>query len=281
MSDQSNDRPDEQGPDDSRPVEPPPAADAPPESVLTGFSWDDPSGGAAPRRPEDEAAPTDQPSDPQPDAQPEPTTVQPNPYAQAPADQPDAAQPDAQQPDAAQPYGQQPPAPQPYGQQPGAAQPYGQQPYGQQPGAAQPYGQQPGQPTGDPYGAQPYGATPYGQSSGYGSSAAYTSTPQPYAYGPEPLSPEAEKARSNAILWTILNGVSIFVCGNLFAIGGVILAALAIGRARDDVQSSRNLTKWSWILFAAGFVLVILLVIGFIALVFAGAIGTAQYSSEF
>jgi uncharacterized membrane protein len=271
---------------------------APPESVLTGFSWDDPAGGAAPTRPEEP-----EPTDAAPATEPVPAAPTPDPTAgdssdSAPAQYPpaapyppaagaapgEAADPYSQQqsPYGDQAAGQQPsPYGQPYGQQApyGQQQPYGQQPspYGQQPS---PYGQQPG--TQQPYGGEPYGqqVSPYGQQ-GYGSSAPYTSTPQPYAYGPPPLGPEAEKARSNAILWTILNGVSIFVCGNLLAIVGVILAAIAINKAREDVQGAKNLTRWSIILFVLGFALWLVLIVILLAFGFLGALGTAATGSGF
>ena len=133
-------------------------------------------------------------------------------------------------------------------------------------------------PAGSPYEQpQSYGQQqPYGQ--GYGQSASYTTTPQPYAYGPPPLSPEAEKARSSAVLWTILNGVGIFF-GNLFCIVGVILAAVAIGKARTDVPGARSLVTWSWILFAIGFAVGLLLAIASIVAFF--ALGASSLGSEF
>jgi hypothetical protein len=57
------------------------------------------------------------------------------------------------------------------------------------------------------------------------------------------------------VLWTILNGVAIFFCGNLGAIAGVILAAVAIGRVRTDLPGARRFVKLSWIWFAIGFAL--------------------------
>lgn len=177
---------------------------------------------------------------------------QPGPYSQVPGDRPPGDG-----------YGQQPPA-----------QPWSEQPSSQQ---QQPYGQAYGQTYGDQASGQGYGA-PYGQPAegqGYGQSASYTSTPQPYSYGAGAMTPEAEKARSNAILWTILNGVAIFLCGNLLAIPGVILAAFGISKAGSDVDSSRNLTRWSWILFAAGFALWLLLIIGVVALGLAGTLAGA------
>jgi hypothetical protein len=76
------------------------------------------------------------------------------------------------------------------------------------------------------------------------------------------------------VLWTILNGVAIFFCGNLGAIVGVILAAVAIGRVRTDLPGARRFVKWSWIWFVIGFAIGFLFwtiyVIGIVALGFAG-----------
>jgi len=92
------------------------------------------------------------------------------------------------------------------------------------------------------------------------------------------MSPEAEKVRSSAVLWTILNVVGFFF-GNFLSVPGIALAAVAIGKARDDVQGARNLVKWSWILFAIGFAFWLLLVIG--AFVFFILLGTAGAAGGF
>ena len=246
MTDQTGRPDDETRPDGTpQPDQPHGQDESTPESVLTGFSWDDPSG-AAPRRPEDDAPAWttggDQPS----------TDDAPRSYDAPPS------------------YGSTPDAPAQY---PPAA------PY---PPAGDPYGQAPSPQQGQPYGQPASGQapTPSGtQSGGYGSSAAYTSTPQPYAYGPPPLSPEAEKARSGAILWTILNGVAIFLCGNLLAIGVSARPSPSARRARTS--RPRNLTKWSWILFAIGFALWLLLIVFVVAFGFLGAFGTASSMNEF
>lgn len=277
MSD-TTDRPDdEQRRDRDSPPPPAPSDDAAPESVLTGFSWDDPAG-AAPTRPEDGTTP--------PAADPEPFSASGSvPSAegdrsgssvpgsdQAPAQYPPAAPyPPAGTDAGSGPYAAGPYAADPYSAAqdptgspgapadgPSSASPYG-SPYGQTAPEQSPYGQTP--PETSPYGQPAYGGAPqpYGApSQGYGSSAGYTTTPQPYSYGPAPLSPQSEKVRGSAILWTILNGVSIFACANLGGIIGVILAAIAIGKARDDVAGARRLVTWSWIAFIAGFVLWIL-----------------------
>lgn len=129
-----------------------------------------------------------------------------------------------------------PPVSSPYGQQPYAQESYPQDPYPQDPSSQQPY--------------------------------AY---PPPYGYGAPQLDAEQEKVRSSAILWTVLNGGAIFLCANLLAIPGVILAGVAIAKARTDVEGARSFVKWSWILFTLGFVLAILLVAGLIAFVGLGA----------
>ena len=153
-----------------------------------------------------------------------------------------------------------------------APDPSGQTPAAYPPAAPYPPADSSPAPAGSPYGQQ----QPYGQ--GYGQSASYTTTPQPYAYGPPPMSPEAEKVRSSAVLWTILNVVGFFF-GNFLSVVGFALAAVAIGKARDDVQGARNLVKWSWILFAIGFAFWLLLVIG--AFVFFILLGTAGAAGGF
>ena len=159
----------------------------------------------------------------------------------APGDDWTAADPYSQAPRSGQPPHTPPPT---YEQQQ-----YGQQPYGQQPYSAQPYGQQP---------------------SGY-----------PSSYGAPGLDAEQEKVRSSAILWTILNGAAIFLCANLLAIPGVILAAVAIAKARSDVDGARGFVKWSWILFALGFVLAILAVVAVIAFVGLAGFGTVMSDPAF
>jgi hypothetical protein len=274
-------------------------------SVLSGFSWDDPAGGAEPVRPDDTRVdvPADTPTAGDGDASgATPAQAPPgSPYPSAgsgydgpqdgtggasavsPADgagdpytAPSSGAPEggygAPPSGSAPPYG----TPQPYG----TTQPYGGQPSGTQPSSGQPYGGQPygGQPYGtgqapgtpQPYGTQPYGTQPY-VAQPYGGQ---------YGYQGVATDPEQEKARSSAVLWTVLNGVAIFLCGNLLAIGGVICAAVAIGKAREDVRASRNLTKWSWILFAAGFVLGLLFwIVYFVVIV--GMLGTGAFMGEF
>jgi hypothetical protein len=266
-------------------------------SVLSGFSWDDPAGGAAPTRADDETSePT--PAEAPPTA-PYPASgssgssgssaYQPGAYPAAGGQEPSSAPGAPSDPYASPPSGGSGPSPsygqsQGYGSAPSYGQPsqwYGQsQPYGQ---SSQPYGQ-----PADPYGSsQPYGAppsSPYGTppagSQPYGTAQPYGGYPPAYPPPGLALDPEQEKARSSAVLWTILNGVAIFLCGNLLAIGGVICAAIAIGKAREDVAASRNLTKWSWILFAVGFALGAIIAIAYVVFVF-GVLGTSGAFTDF
>lgn len=236
-------------------------ASDPQDSVLGGFSWDDPGHGPHPGGTDragssavggDATPAAYPPAAPYPPAQPSSSSSSSSddPYGTASPSPVRLTKPDASQP-----------APDASGY---AGSPYAapEQGYGQH-GVSQPYGQQ----------------QPYGQ--GYGQSAQYTSTPQPYAYGPPPLSPEAEKVRSSAILWTVLNGVAIFLCGNLLSIVGVILAALAIGKTRDDVRGARSLVRWSWILLAVGLAFWLLLIIAYIVFIIVLGLGTAGLGSGF
>lgn len=179
------------------------------------------------------------------------------------------------------PYGSAPPPPPPaYGSPPPPASPPAPPPVpGGYPGPPQPYG------TSQPYGsAQPYGGpAPYGAAQpGYGQQQ----SAQPYgyqsSYSPVPLTAAQQSARSSAILWTILNGVSTLISSfaNLLCLAGTIVAAVAIGRASTDAEGSRRLTKISIWLFAIGWGLIVLFVIGFVliwGLFLAGSVATGSF----
>jgi len=179
------------------------------------------------------------------------------------ATQPESDEPAANQPATppvapplSNPYAQQPPPPQ--GQQPPPP-PYGQAPpepqfptYGQQPSA---YGQQP---------------SPYGQQPG----------PQYPAYGQQTYSTgQQAETNSSAIVLTILSGVSIF-CGNVLALGSLIMGIVALTKNTTDPQGSRGLTKIGWIIFAVTWAVAILAVIGFI-IFFVAAISNSGSSTNF
>ncbi|TYK49692.1 hypothetical protein [Actinomadura decatromicini] len=137
-------------------------------------------------------------------------------------------------------YGGQPPSGEgdPYGGAYGAQQP---------PGAGDPYGTYGGQPPAGAYGAQqPPGVTPYG------------------TYGP-PGVPSKRVSSGTITAALVCNCVAIVLCCNFVAIAGVVTALNAQRRADTDPRSARNLTIWSWSLFAVSTVLG--LIIGIVYLI--------------
>ncbi len=180
----------------------------------------------------------------------------PDPYA-SPSAPPAYEPPPATTPD----YGTPPPVPAPdYGTPPGPPA-YSAPP----PPPAPDYGTPPAPPA---YSAPPpppaYG-TP---APSYGTPApapSYGAAPVAYDVKP-PLSPEAQKARSNSIIWTIVNGVSLLFCTNLLGIIGLVLGIMGITRASTDAEGARKFAKNSMIAFIVTFGLVVLFWIGIFAL---------------
>jgi hypothetical protein len=124
-----------------------------------------------------------------------------------------------------------------------------------------PYGQQqPGSGWQDPYAQQ----DPYGQGYGYG-------------FGP-PGMPTQSASNGSAIGALICNIVLTMTCCGVLAVPGIIMSAIAIGRVTSDPESARNLTMWSWIIFAANIVIVVVLVIVYFAfLTSQGSYQTTNY----
>jgi hypothetical protein len=112
-----------------------------------------------------------------------------------------------------------------------------------------------GQPTPAPYGQQPFPA-PYGQQQSGQQFPVYGQPPQ----GTTQHSP----ASASAIVLTVLSGVSLIFC-NVLAIASLILGIIAITKNTTDHEGSRRYTKIGWIVFAAawivGIILVVLLVV--------------------
>jgi hypothetical protein len=119
--------------------------------------------------------------------------------------------------------------------------------YGGQPGWQDPY---------DPRGYQQppgyYGPTPGGWQDPYGAAG--------YGYGP-PGVPVAQASSGAAIGALVCNIIMTLTCLGLPAIAGIITAAIAMGRVQTNPQSARNLTTWSWVIFAINVVLVMAIVI--------------------
>ncbi|MGF1654148.1 MAG: hypothetical protein ACFCUP_12625 [Actinomycetales bacterium] len=231
------------------PPPPPPRLRAEPTQVMGGPYAPPPAGDYPPPPAQSSASPPPAPGDAS--AAPE----QPS-YAEPSYAEPSYAQPDYSRPSPPQ-YPSAPPAPPPAGQ-PQAGLP---QPAYPAPGYAQSTYPAPG------YAQPAYPAPGYPQPGGYG--------PPPGYAAPPPLTPEAEDVRGKAVLWTILNGLAIFYCGNLGAIVGVILAAVAIGRARTDLPGARRFVKLSWIWFIIGFALVVVFVTLYVILLVGLAITSA------
>ena len=125
------------------------------------------------------------------------------------------------------------------------------------PTPSNPYAQQPPQPQGQ----QPPPPPPYGQQQPYGQ-------PQPGqqypAYGQQAYGTGAPtETNTSAIVLTVLSGISIFV-GNVLAIGSLILGIVSLNRNTTDHEGSRHLTKIGWIVFAATWVVGILVGIALI-----------------
>lgn len=218
--------------------------------------WNDPYAGpqdqSAGRQPDSGPAP-EQPRQPeqqgqqgQPGQQYEPP--QPPPYQpgeQSPFEQPKFDQPHFQPPPADQPQFAPPPYGQPQFGQPEQPQQYGQPQYGQQ---------SPDQYGGQPYDQSGYGLQQYGQ-------------PQ---YGPPGLS-QAPVDESGPIIALVANIVLTLFCCGLFAVGGIVTSAIAMGKIRTDPAAARKLTKWSWGIFIANIVISLIVVIVVIILGVNGA----------
>jgi hypothetical protein len=51
----------------------------------------------------------------------------------------------------------------------------------------------------------------------------------------------------SAVAALVVSIIEVVACGGLFAVPGIVLAAIAMGRRRTDPQSARKLTMWAWI----------------------------------
>ncbi|WP_131743086.1 hypothetical protein [Actinomadura roseirufa] len=106
----------------------------------------------------------------------------------------------------------------------------------------------------DPYGGSQDWGGGYGPPGGH----AYGPGTQPpgagYGYGP-PGVPYTPASSGSSIAALVCNIVAVALCCNIFAIPGVITAALAVSRVHGDPASARRLTAWSWCLLAASIVL--------------------------
>lgn len=117
---------------------------------------------------------------------------------------------------------------------------------GQSPGWRDPY---------DPYRQQ---QPAYGQASS-GWQDPYAG--QGYGYGPPGVPAGRGASNGSAIGALICNIVMTLTCCGFLAIPGIVTAAIAMGRVQSDPESARNLTIWSWVIFAINLVIVVAIAI--------------------
>lgn len=118
-------------------------------------------------------------------------------------------------------------------------------PYGQQ----QPYQY-------DPYSGQPY---PYPQPQEYGGAYPPPMPPVPHAF--EYATPPVQSPRNLAIGALVTNIVLTLLCCSPLGIAGIVVSALAMGRADHEPESAKRLVKWGWGLAIASVVAVIALIV--------------------
>lgn len=164
---------------------------------------------------------------------------------------------------------------------------------GQPPGEGPAYGPAPGRgaAAGGSYGPPPPGADPYGPPSGapshgspspYGTSGAGYGSPSgpnqpggqygqpPYGSGPaygSPYSqPQQPTTNVSAIVLTVLSGLSMLACA-VTQLPALIFGIIALSRMSNDPEGSRRMSRYGWIAFAIGILVIILFIVGIIALV--------------
>lgn len=96
----------------------------------------------------------------------------------------------------------------------------------------------------------------------YGGSGGYGAYPPPGGYGGAP--PPPNPAKNTAIAALVVNIIAAIFCCGITSIGGLICAALAMGKADTEPETARTLTMWAWILLGATFLFDVVLVIVFI-----------------
>ena len=119
----------------------------------------------------------------------------------------------------------------------------------------------------EPYGYDPYSGQPYPPPQEYGGAYPPPMPPAPYGYGHPP--PQNESLRNQAIGVLVTNIVATMLCCSPLGIAGIVVGAMAMGRADTQPESARSLVRWGWGLAIAW---VVLLVVGVVVLI---AIGVA------
>lgn len=141
----------------------------------------------------------------------------------------------------------------------------------------------PSQPAPAPGGEGQYGAgqyppgqygQPYGQPYGPGQYA-----PAQYGAGQYPQGQAAPSVPPSTIVLLVLSGLATLSCwGAVVGLPPMIMAIIALTSYRQDMDRTRRLTRWGWIVFACLAVLALLIVaIGIAIAVVSGEQTSYQY----
>lgn len=109
------------------------------------------------------------------------------------------------------------------------------------------------------YGGQPGWQDPYQQRPGWQDPYAAGSPGGGFGYGP-PGVPAAPASSGSAVAALVCNIALVFFC-NILAIPGIITSGIALGKMQSDPESARNLTTWSWVIFAIALVAAVALIV--------------------
>lgn len=129
--------------------------------------------------------------------------------------------------------------------------------------------------SGQPYGYDPYSGQPYPPPQEYGGAYPPPMPPAPsgpagygygYGYGYPPPPPQDDRVRNQAIGVLVTNIVATLLCCSPLAIAGIVMGAMAMGRAETQPDSARSLIKWGWGMAIGSAVLVIALIVALIVI---------------
>lgn len=164
--------------------------------------------------------------------------------------------------------------PTPPSQPPPAAGGPGQYGAGQYPPGQYPPGQHGSAQAGSVPGSGQYGPAQYGQQYGPGQYA-----PAQYGAGQYPQGPAAPSVPPSTIVLLVLSGLATLSCwGAVVGLPPMIMAIIALTSYRQDMDKTRRLTRWGWIVFACLAVLALLIIaIGIAIAVVSGQETSYQY----
>ncbi|WP_353951206.1 hypothetical protein V6K52_16435 [Knoellia sp. S7-12] len=135
-------------------------------------------------------------------------------------------------------------------------------------------------PAGDPYAAQQPAYDPYAATGGSAPQGGYPAYNAPGQWQAPPAYGAAPPQNTSALVLTILSGIGLVLCCQVFMIGSLILGIMGLTKNADDPEGARKMAKWGWVVFAASIVLSIIGIAIFIALGASGALDGGGYSSD-